>query len=86
MDIVLSVYSGCVNIKNSCLAHTVLRSGALRFLLFVSVVIDWAMMLVCMTFNGGLFLAVVSGVATGQLLLQQTSNRGADCCSAGAHG
>lgn len=56
------------------------------FLLFISVMIDWAMMLVCMTFNGGLFLAVVSGVATGQLFLQHTSDRGAGCCSAGIHG
>lgn len=57
-----------------------------RLLTLVSVVIDWGMMLVCMTFNVGLFLAVVAGVATGQLLLQRASEGSNDCCSAVTHG
>ncbi|OEH78651.1 uncharacterized protein LOC34618635 [Cyclospora cayetanensis] len=55
-------------------------------LMFISVMIDWAMMLVCMTYNGGLFLAVVGGVSTGQLLLQHHSDKSGDCCSASTHG
>lgn len=57
-----------------------------RLLILLSVTIDWAMMLVCMTFNGGLFLAVVSGVATGQMLLQHASDRNTDCCASATHG
>lgn len=52
----------------------------------LSVIIDWAMMLVCMTFNAGLFLAVVAGVATGQMLLQHGSDTSSNCCSATTHG
>lgn len=59
---------------------------AVWLLTLVSVMIDWGMMLVCMTFNAGLFLAVVAGVATGQLLLQHVSERSNDCCSAVTHG
>lgn len=54
--------------------------------MFVFVTIDWAMMLVCMTFNAGLFLAVVGGVATGQLLYQYTIQNGGNCCAGGIHG
>lgn len=55
-------------------------------LLLLSVMIDWGMMLVCMTFNGGLFLSVVVGVATGQLVFQRRTTGGTDCCSVSIHG
>lgn len=54
-------------------------------LLCIAVAIDWGMMLVCMTFNAGLFCAVVVGVATGQLLTERRATRGADCCSGTVH-
>ncbi|CDJ34828.1 uncharacterized protein EMH_0068020 [Eimeria mitis] len=54
-------------------------------LLCIAVAIDWGMMLVCMTFNAGLFCAVVGGVATGQLLNKRGAPRGGDCCSGTAH-
>ncbi|KAL8428907.1 hypothetical protein ACSSS7_006915 [Eimeria intestinalis] len=62
------------------------KSVVVWLLLLLSGIIDWGMMLVCMTFNGGLFLAVVAGVATGQLLLQQRDDRISDCCASAAHG
>ncbi|KAL8431779.1 hypothetical protein Efla_005001 [Eimeria flavescens] len=62
------------------------KSFVIWLLLLLSVGIDWAMMLVCMTFNGGLFLAVVIGVATGQVLLQHKSERGSECCASSSHG
>lgn len=34
----------------------------------VVAVIDWSLMLVCMTFNAGIFCAVIVGVATGRAL------------------
>ena len=56
-----------------------------RVLFCIAVAIDWGMMLVCMTFNAGLFCTVVGGVAAGQLLNEQGAPRGGDCCSGTAH-
>lgn len=37
-------------------------------LTFLAAAIDWGLMLVCMTFNAGLFLAIMGGIATGRAL------------------
>ncbi|CDJ50261.1 hypothetical protein, conserved [Eimeria brunetti] len=56
-----------------------------QFLFCIAVAIDWGMMLVCMTFNAGLFCAVVVGIATGQMMNERGAPRGGDCCSISAH-
>ncbi|KFG36447.1 Ctr copper transporter family protein [Toxoplasma gondii GAB2-2007-GAL-DOM2] len=37
--------------------------------------IDWSLMLVCMTFNAGLFLTVVAGVAAGRTLINSKTRK-----------
>eukprot|EP00922_Rhytidocystis_sp_ex-Travisia-forbesii_P035194 GHVS01052248.1.p1 GENE.GHVS01052248.1~~GHVS01052248.1.p1 ORF type:complete len:415 (+),score=96.05 GHVS01052248.1:259-1503(+) len=50
----------------------------LWFVTFLAGCIDWSLMLVCMTFNAGLFLAVVAAYATGVLVFGRT-HCGANC-------